>query len=635
MSTRFSLLHQSSRRLRVRYAAGPAIDFDSLATRLEGLGVDAVRVDALRRTVLVRDDGSLASRSAVLDVLTAPPMLARRRRHQAAAPSTTALSAGLALAMMPLLPPAGRAALTLATLGLRVLRHPPRSGEDWRVLLARAAQTIGGHPLAALGGLGLQALAERFGQAQEAEAARLLLELEPDGDSPCEVRTSGTWRPTRADALAPDDRIRLQPGMRVPTDLELRSGDLRVLPPWHASGSRPISEPAPGSLIVAGSTILAGNGEASVRSTWAESSASHVRDQIAHLLRARRLPRSAPGEGPLPLAVSAIVLGFTGDLARAGALLETDLDAGLALAAPLARDSAAWALARHGAVLADLDGLERLARADTLVIEDLGLVVEGEWRLAASTLPGGRRRAQALLAVLLEPGAPRRWHDRLVESLCQRGAMVESAGEWTLRADPLVSTPGRRVFQVTRDGQPAGEIVLELAARPGLASFLARARAAGFHRIVRIAHPEAPRAIGGFDGCIRHRRSEVREALEDLAEGGNTLAVYGPSWRAQVPPGAVTLAPVDAEAPAHFLLLGDPAESLLAARALSMAIQRRERQRQDLVGVLNAALMSAAALRWLPPEASAVLHQAIALGCMIDALALRKLGVPHLPGDYP
>ena len=631
-----TVVHQSSQRLRVRLTRAATIDFDALRGRLERLSGIDVEVDALRGTVLVRDDGMASTRAAVLAVLAAAPIRGKSRRRPAAPPSTTALTAGLALALTPTLPQAGQSGLALATLALRALRHPPHSGEEWRALLARGAQSVGGHPLAALSGLGLQALAERWGQLQEAQAASLLLDLEPDPSSPSRVRDGRTWRTLRADALTAGQRIQLSAGATVPTDVRLQSGQVRVLPPWHAAGDEAVVEIRTGGEIAAGSTIAVGSGIASVRTKYADSSASHVRDQIAHLLRARGGGREREPDGPLSLAVSAMVLGFTGDLARAGALLETDLDAGLTLAAPLARDSAAWALARAGAVLADLDGLERLGRADTLVIEDLGLVTAADWRLDASEFGGDRRQIRALLAALSGPDTPQRWHDRLVESLWQRGAIVESGGDWTVRADVAASRSGRRVFRIRRDGVDAGCLVLALDPRPGLATTLARARAAGFERIVRIAHPEAPTHIEGFDSSIPARRSTVREALEKLAEGGATLAVFGPTWRAQVPPGAVTLAPVAADSPAHFLLLGDPAPALIGARELAREMGRRERRRIRYASIANAALLSASALRWLPPEANAVLRQAVALACMIDALALRRL-VPdaHFPGDFP
>ena len=638
MKTRaeLTIVHQSSRRLRVRLARAATIDFYALSGRLERLSGIEVEVDALRGTVLVRDDGMASTRAAVLAVLDAAPSRVKSRRRATAPPSTTALTAGLALALTPTLPRAGQAGLALATLALRALRHPPGNGEEWRRLLARGAQSLGGHPLAALSGLGLQALAERWGQLQEAQAASLLLDLEPDPSSPARVRDGREWRTLRADALTAGQRIQLSVGAIVPTDVRLLSGQVRVLPPWHAVGGEAVAEIRMGGEIAAGSTIAVGSGIAMVRTNYAESSVSHVRDQIAHLLRARGGGRERAQDGPLSLAVSAMVLGFTGDLARAGALLETDIDAGLSLAAPLARDSAAWALARTGAVLADLDGLDRLGRADTLVIEDLGLVTAAQWRLDTSEFRGDRRQIRALLARLSGPDMPQRWHDRLVESLWQRGAIVESGGEWTLRADSAASRSGRRVFRVRHDGVDTGCLVVELDPRPGLAATLARARAAGFKQIVRIAHPEAPTHIEGFDSSIPARRSAVREALEKLAEGGATLAVFAPTWRAQVPPGAVTLAPVAADAPAHFLLLGDPASALIGARELAREMRRRERRRIRYASIVNAALMSASALRWLPPEASAVLHQAVALACMIDALALRRL-VPDatLPGDFP
>ncbi|MBK8070256.1 MAG: hypothetical protein IPK27_22400 [Rhodanobacteraceae bacterium] len=532
------------------------------------------------------------------------------------------------------MPRTGQVALALANLTLRALRHPPRGGEEWRSLLARAAQSLGGHPLAALSGLGLQALAEHWARLQEAEASRLLLDLEPDPTTPSRVRDGRSWRTMRADALDVGHEIRLLAGSTVATDVRLLSGKVRVLPPWHATGGPALREMTAGGEIAAGSTIAAGLGIAAVRTRYAESSASHVRDQIAHLLRTRGTAREGAQDGSVSLAVSAMVLGFTGDLARAGALLETDLDAGLSLAAPLARNSAAWALARAGAVMADLDGLDRLKRADTLVLDDLGVVVADQWRMDASEFRGDSRQFGAIAAALCGSRRSPVWSDPLVESLWQRGAVIVSGGEWILRPDRSDSCNGRRVFRVRHNGADAGCLVASLELRPGLATALAEARSAGFKRIVRIAHPEAPTQVGGFDSRIAAARNEVRDALERLAAQGSTLAVLAPGWRAQVPPGAVTLAPVAADSPAHFLMLGDPLPALIGARGIACAIGHREQRRIRFASIANSTLMCASALRWLPPEASAILHQVVALACMVDALTLRRLETnPALPGD--
>jgi cation transport ATPase len=70
-----------------------------------------------------------------------------------------------------------------------------------------------------------------------------------------------------------------------------------------------------------------------------------------------------------------------------------------------------------------------------------------------------------------------------------------------------------------------------------------------------------------------------------------------------LPPGGLSLCPVDADAGAHGVLLGDPLASLIAARASALQPRRELHGRFGRSVALNAALMVGAALRGAPPWA--------------------------------
>jgi hypothetical protein len=115
---------------------------------------------------------------------------------------------------------------------------------------------------------------------------------------------------------------------------------------------------------------------------------------------------------------------------------------------------------------------------------------------------------------------------------------------------------------------------------------------------------------------------DVRQfAIEDVEHCFDTgLAERGE------PPG---LRPTDADTGSHGVLLGDPLASLVAARSLAQRVQRRLRLQQGTATAANAVLMTAAALRWLPPIGTSLLHHGFALLLLLDSLGVESLAAPQ------
>jgi hypothetical protein len=100
-----------------------------------------------------------------------------------------------------------------------------------------------------------------------------------------------------------------------------------------------------------------------------------------------------------------------------------------------------------------------------------------------------------------------------------------------------------------------------------------------------------------------------------------------------VPPGSLSLTPMDADVGAHGLLLGDPLVSLVAARRLARRVHARLRLQQGAAVVANAGLMTASALRWMPPIASALAHHGFALALVLDSLRIESFGRNAAPAS--
>jgi cation transport ATPase len=517
----------------------------------------------------------------------------------------------------------------------------------------------------------LRLAAEGLASRLVRQADALLSDVLPHAADAYPVLRADEARPTRRPLhqVRPGDRLRLAVGDVVPVDGCVTGGSASLHSVRVSGATRSV---APGDHVRAGERLVLGALEVLAESDAAGSRLERLRAQVAHAIASQdpvgRLAPDLERWVSLPLSGAAVVLGLTGDGARAAAMLQADPTRGLDLALPVAREAAQYVLARHGLLSAGLVSIERLAEARTLLLQDTGVLSVGRWTLAAlRTEPGG------------EDGAVRQWLARLAgipEAALEAGGIADpTVREWVRHGALLrlgrhdlhlatarrlrgiwdlpmpdaapAGTPGalRRVLAFVADGRVVATVVLECPLRLDVDRRLARLRALGFERIAvfveddgveRTSHATAT-PPPGFEGveAIEDRASAVREWLDADGARGAPVVLVHTVLRDLVPPGSLALAPANADAGAHGVLLGDPLESLETARALAGRVRRRLRTQQGLAVGANAALMTVAALRWLPPMATALLHHGFALAVLLDSLRLERMSPPdpRPPGD--
>ena len=123
------------------------------------------------------------------------------------------------------------------------------------------------------------------------------------------------------------------------------------------------------------------------------------------------------------------------------------------------------------------------------------------------------------------------------------------------------------------------------------------------------------------------------EWVAEVQRTGTPLLFVHTLLRDLVPPGSLSLSPMDADIGSHGVLLGDPLQSLVAARRMAVRVHRRLRWQQSTAVAANAVLMTAAGLRWLPPIATTLLHHGHALLLLLDSLRIEALDAPSLPSS--
>jgi hypothetical protein len=629
----FAILHETATRLRVRLAIGS--DLAHARVALETLdGVRSVRISPSTRSIAFDYDGRSSTREAVLERLAAPvptdAVASLPRRDGASFPLEVPL---VAASLAPLLPAPARSAVALALVAGRSL-SALRNGGDVAataldaVSLATAALT--GHPLTAVASVAMGAFAEQRRDAMLRETDRLLAQLAPASARSYDVERAGEPLDVAADDVQTGDEAWLDIGAVVPADGIVISGQADVLPPLLAAATnRRIRR---GARVESGTTVRAGR----IRIRFERPLTPDLERLVA-----------------LPVTAAGLLLALTGDAARTATMLQADPQTGIALAQPVAREAALYATARSGALLSGLESLDRLATATSFAFEDVGVLADARWYVervmphAGAADPAAARHWLALLAGyrddrLIDAGLPddrvAAWREhgallRLPDRTLHIGGAVLVARTWGL---PMPEPDRRSLVRrlgIVEGGRLLATVHLGCRLRPRAMAHLAELRALGVGRIaVFTEDPTAQPALAltrlGADDVVSHDRRSQERWLDEAVEQGERVALVHTGLRDLLPPGGLSLCPVDADAGAHGVLLGDPLASLVSARRAAMTVRRALRRRFGRSVTLNAGLMIAAAMRWLPPIAIASIKHGLNVLLLEESAGLARLEAP-------
>ena len=660
-----AVLHETAHRLRVALPAeADAQAVEAALTQLAG--VQSVRVNGRLRCVAVEHDGRRRTRTAVLRQLGGGSAVttvraAPRQRARGRAAVLTWTPAALAAAV-PVLPGAWRSGAALAVIGSRLLVQPERLREDAPAAVLAAASlaalAVSGQPLVVSASVLLRWLAERLSTRLVDQADALLGHLLPDAGSHylvlAEPGTQASRWPLRA--LRAGDRLRLLPGDVVPVDGCVVEGEATLVPALVRDGEHRV---APGDHLAAGERLQAGTLVLQAEADPHGSRLERLRAQVQHAIGARdpagALAPSAQRLLSLPLTAAALVLGLTGDTARAAAMLQADPQQGIDLALPLAREGALLVLARHGLLTAGLEAVERLASARVLVLQDSGVLASGRWTVESVQVErgGDAARVRAWLAALagLPPEVPTQASvpDRVVREWMRHGAVLRLGAHelhlaprsrlrqvWGLSTQrpPAAMDEAmlRRDFAVVAAGRIVAWVVLASPWRAGVGERLLTLRALGFDRVAVCSDDSGaaldlpvPPPAGWEAEQLPEAAGGRSDWLADAARDGRPLVIVHTVLRDLLPPGSLSLTTPEADAGAHGVLLGDPLRALVCARRLARRVRGRLRGQQAASSALNSVLMAAAALRWVQPMGSALMHHGFALLLLLDSWRVESM----------
>lgn len=492
------------------------------------------------------------------------------------------------------------------------------------------------------------------------------------------VESQGTRKVPVVD-LAPEDRVRILPGERVPVDGILETGsstfDESVL-----TGESDPRHRTPGDAVLGGSI----NGDQPVVIRVSRCSRDSTVSEIQRLTRrglgsrprfAELADRAAAWFVGAILVIAAVTAGIWWWVDPAQwihsvvAVLIVTCPCALALATPVAVTLSAARLAELGFLPLRMRGLEPLATASTLVFDKTGTLTEGRPRVVAAEFYGERPSGELRdIAAAMERDATHPFAQALREQgagdgvtltqgMNHPGCGVEAhvGGEsWRLgnvdfvesvclsrMGDGSVERLRERGLSVVALGNARGVQALfgiSDPLRPGLPSVLSSLRALGVRRTIILSgdHEESVRRIAGqlgideFHGGLVPdrklawiRRAQDRgERVIMVGDGINDAPTLAGA-DASVSFGEATTA---AQASSDFLLVKPGLEAFPQARNLARRTRRIIIQNLVWAGSYNLLAVPLAALGYIPPWGAAIGMSLSSLLVVANSLRLRGGG---------
>ena len=499
---------------------------------------------------------------------------------------------------------------------------------------------------------------ETVARERTGDAIRALMGLAPKTARRLEA---GRESDVPLDAVRPGDRLRVRPGESVPVDGVVTEGRATVDESMISGEPLPV-EKMPGDPLTGGTLNRSGSVVMRAERVGAETVLARIVALVAKAQRSRAPVQALADRVAgvfVPAVVAVAVLAAIGwvvagpspalayALSAAVSVLIIACPCALGLATPMSIMVATGRGAQAGVLVRDAEALERLAKADLLVVDKTGTLTEGR-PAVTDVIPLGtveRERLLALAAALERSaqhplaeavvgaadavGAPY-LEARDVEAVAGRGVHGHVAGHavalgnatmmqasgipldgHTARTEDL-ETVGRTAMFVAVDGAVAGAIGVADRVRDSAPEAIRALEAMGL-RVV-MATGDSPRVAGIVAGSLGIHEVHAQLAPEEkgalverFRQQGLTVAMAGDGVNdapalalADVGIALGTGADIAMESAGITLVKGD-LRAIVRARRLARATMGNVRQNLFLAFVYNAAAIPIAAGVLFPP----------------------------------
>jgi P-type Cu+ transporter len=519
-------------------------------------------------------------------------------------------------------------------------------------------------------------------RGQTSSAIRKLIGLAPK--TARMVRPNGDEQDVPLSEVKPGDRLRIRPGEKIPVDGVVIEG-ASVVDESMISGEPLPVEKTPGDRIIGATVNGSGTLVMKAEKVGADTLLAHIVRLVNEAQRSRApVQRLADQVAAyfVPAVLAASVLTFLAwsvwgpappllhGLVNAVAVLIIACPCALGLATPMAVTVGVGRGAAYGILIRSADALERLKRADTLVVDKTGTLTEGKprvievqslgdlpinelMRVAASVERGSEHPLAAAVLKEAEAKGLRPVDVRDFQSVPGKGVTGEVESRRVLlgtaafleERDVQLGDVGQRLQELQRegntvmvlavDGRPAGLFAIADPIRESTPEAIRALHADGL-RIIMLTGDSRTTAEAvarrlGIDEVVAQVLPEAkRTVVKKLQEEGRIVVMAGDGINdapalAQADVGIAqgTGTDIAMESAGVTLVQGD-LRGIARARRLSRLTMRVIRQNLFLAFVYNALSIPAAAFGILSPIWASAAMSLSSLSVVANSLRLRS-----------
>ncbi|HDG1669849.1 TPA: heavy metal translocating P-type ATPase [Kluyvera ascorbata] len=521
-----------------------------------------------------------------------------------------------------------------------------------------------------------------LGEYMEQETSRhsdaLLADLMQPREHPVWVERDGESVEINSSELVAGDVMLLGPGDNIPADGTVLRGIAQVNQASMTGESVPVRR-EPGSWVYAGTQIQDGNVAITAEQVGESSSTAHIRRFIRDSLTQRSETQQvtqamADRRVGITLGVGAAVFAMTRSWQRLASVFLVDYSCALKLSTPIAFKSIMYRAAQNGLLLKGGRAIEKLADVDTVVFDKTGTLTHDEMQvtdvisfndqlvqakrllaIAASVEEHSNHPlAHAVVAAAEHHELPHIAHGE-VEYVIAHGLLCALEDHqlvigsrhfldchydidftpYEAEIDELAAQ-GRHLLFIGFDNQLVGMIGLQDHLRDEASEVIEQLKASGIRQVVLLTGDRAEKACQlaervGIDRYVAEATPESKvEVVKALQEAGHKVMFVGDGINdapvlTQADVGlAMNQSTELAQQAADAVLLQDNLFGVITARQLSLEAMKLVNSNIKLTEWVNSAIMLAAALGWLTPGASAMLHNGTTLGVLLRSLAAKK-----------
>ncbi|MGB3810217.1 MAG: heavy metal translocating P-type ATPase [Parvibaculum sp.] len=260
-------------------------------------------------------------------------------------------------------------------------------------------------------------------------AIRALLDLAPK--SARLIRADGTEEDVALDTVVVGDRLRVRPGEKVPVDGVITEGRVQIDESMITGEAMPVTK-EPGARVIAATLNRSGGFIMKAQKVGRDTMLARIVQMVADAQRSRApIQRLADQVASwfVPLVIGVAVLAFVAwaifgpeprfayGLVAAVAVLIIACPCALGLATPMSIMVGVGRGAELGVLIKSADALERMEKADTLVIDKTGTLTEGKPSVTAiMPAPGFDENELLRLAASVERASEHPLADAIVAS---------------------------------------------------------------------------------------------------------------------------------------------------------------------------------------------------------------------------